>query len=72
MTSLGLDRLPNLQLKERGNHRGTIRFGGPGIVFPGLGWGIWAPALDPTPQFLAIEDAQHVYDQIERASRNAA
>ena len=70
-TSLSLDRLPNLQLKERGNRRGTIRFGGPAIVYAGLGWGIWTPALDPTPQFLAIEEAQRVYDQIERASRNA-
>jgi hypothetical protein len=34
--------------------------------------GIWTPALDPTPQFVAIEDAQRIYDQIDRASRRAA
>ena len=72
ITSLSLDRLPNIQLKERPNRRGTIRFGGPGIYHPAWGWVIWTPALDPTPQFIAIEDAQRIYDQIDRASRRAA
>jgi hypothetical protein len=72
VTSLSLDRLPNIQLKERGDRRGTIRFGGLGMGYAGWGWGIWTPTLDPTPQFLAIEEAQRVYEEIEHASRNAA
>jgi hypothetical protein len=29
------------------------------------------PALDPTPQFIAIENARSVFDQIQRASAEA-
>jgi len=27
----------------------------------------WSVALDPTPQFLSIEDARRVFDLIQRA-----
>ena len=58
-TAIGLGTLPGLDLTERRDGRGTIRFGQP--VSPGWNTGRsggWSPASDPTPQFLlAIEDA---------------
>lgn len=71
LTSLDLDRLPDLQLTERADGSGTIRFGAPAPYLAG-GWAIWTPALDPVPQFIAIENAQRAFDQIQRAARSAA
>jgi hypothetical protein len=71
LTSLGLDRLPDIQLSEDADRRGTIRFG---RSMPLWGWGsfvMWTPALDPTPQFIAIDDAESVFDLVQRASRAA-
>lgn len=69
MTSLSLDRLPDMQMSERPDGSGTIRFGAAAPYWAN-GWAIWTPALDPTPQFIAIDDAQRVFDQIQRASAN--
>ena len=72
-TALSLDRPPAVQLRQQANGRGTLRFG-PLAASP-LGWGgrggngSLAPALDPTPQFIAIEDAQGVVNQIQSAIR---
>ena len=72
-TALSLDRLPDANLSESSGGRGTIRFGEAGPMWGGRNnMSSLTPSLDPTPQFLAIEEARHVYDQIERASRNAA
>lgn len=71
VTSISLDRLPDMQLSERPGGSGTIRFGAPAPYWAG-GWAIWTPALDPVSQFIAIENAQRVFDQIQRAGRNAA
>jgi len=70
MTSLSLERLPDMQLNERADGSGTIRFGAPGPYWAN-GWAIWTPALDPVPQFVAIDNAQRVFDQIQRAGRSA-
>jgi hypothetical protein len=72
-TSLFLDRLPEVQLRERANGRGTLRFG-PSTSYWGrdAAFGLWSPALDPTPQFIGIENARDVFDQIQRSIRNAA
>jgi len=69
-TSLYLNQLPQSDLIERGSGRGTIRFGPPQMIYwgPRVSFGAWVPSLDPTPQFLGIEDARRVYDQIQRAS----
>jgi hypothetical protein len=67
-TALGLDRLPDVRLSLRGDGRGTLRFGQPASMFwSRQSFGAWSPALDPTPQFIAIDDAQGVFDQIQRA-----
>lgn len=66
--ALSLDRLPELILDQGTQGRGTIRFGQPPLI-----WGKGAyqqassltPALDPTPQFLAIEDANRVFAMIQ-------
>ena len=73
-TSLSLDRLPEVQLNERADGSGTLRFGAPtGYWGWGYtGFGAWSAALDPMPQFIAIADARGVFDKIQRAIRSAA
>lgn len=72
--AVDLDRLPAIDLTERGDGRGTIRFG-PDAGFGALGgvgaqYGIWTPAFDPIPQFIAIAGARQVADLIQtRADR---
>src|SRR5580704_8775894 len=72
-TAVSLDRLPDASISESAGGRGTIRFGEPAPL-----WGrrnsfaSWTPSLDPTPQFIGIEDARNVFDQIQRASRSGA
>jgi len=66
-TALNLERLPDIDLKEGGNGRGTIRFGQPVAIWGNRGMSAWSVALDPTPQFLSIEDARRVFDLIQRA-----
>jgi hypothetical protein len=69
-SAIALDRLPDTRLSERKDGCGTIRFGQRTSIFAGNGFSIWVPALDPTPQFLAISDAKRVFDIIQRASRD--
>lgn len=69
-TALAIDRLPELSLNERGDGGGTIRFSNAPNFFGGrTGFSGWSPALDGTPQFLAIPDAKAVFDQIQKLSR---
>ncbi len=69
-TALGLDRLPDTQLNEGGGGRGTIRFGSQTSLFGNRGFGSWNPALDPTPQFLAIENVRDVFNIIQRQANS--
>lgn len=69
--SLSLGRLPEVQLAERSDGSGTLRFGAPGVYSANRGFGYWSPALDPTPQFIGIPNARQVFDLIQRAARNA-
>ena len=66
--SVNLDRLPEATLNENSNGRGTIRFG-PGLTIWNNramgGFGAWVASLDPTPQFLAIEDVKKVSASIQ-------
>jgi hypothetical protein len=65
-----LDQLPEASLNESSNGRGTIRFG---PQAPLLGRRTnWTPSLDPTPQFIAIENARSVFDQIQMATKTSA
>ncbi len=66
-SALSLDRLPDANLSEGADGRGTIRFGTSTPDWAGRGWSSWTPALDPTPQLIGIEDARKVFDHIQRA-----
>ena len=68
-TAVSLDRLPDARLIEFKNNRGSIRFGHSAGVSSGRSFAAWVPALDPTPQFVAVPDARHVFDIVQRASR---
>jgi hypothetical protein len=71
-TAIGLGQLPDIDLAERGNGRGTIRFGqAASTMWNNRGGGVWSDALDPTPKFIAIEDARRVFDLIQRLARPA-
>jgi len=70
-TALAIDRLPELSLNERADGSGTIRFGGDSIFGRRNGFSGWSPALDGTPQFLAVPDARAVFDQIQKLGRTA-
>ena len=71
-TALALDRLSQVDLIERAGGLGTIRFvppparGNLSAMTPAF------PAFDPVPQFLAIEDARHVFDLIQRTAGKTA
>jgi hypothetical protein len=67
LTAVSLSQLADVQLTERRGGRGTIRFGQPASLSGRQGMSSWAPSLDPTPQFLAIEDASQVFDLIQRS-----
>ena len=72
-TALGLDRLPDASISESAGGRGTIRFGELAPMWGGRnGISSWTPSLDPTPQFIAIENARSVFDQIQLATRSGA
>ena len=69
--TLNLNRVPDVQMTEQANGRGTIRFGQVASSF-GRGFGSWSPALDPTPQFLSIDNVQSVFNEIQQAIRSVA
>jgi hypothetical protein len=70
-TSLAINRLPELSLDERADGRGTIRFQPQQPTWSNRNWSSWTPALDPTPQFLAVADARNVFDRIQKLSASA-
>lgn len=73
-TAIDLSRLPPLTLRPRAGGRGTIRFGEVTSVW-GRSWnnlGATMPSTDPTPQFLAIDNAQQVFDLIQRQQQKLA
>jgi hypothetical protein len=71
-TAIGLNQLPEATLSERGDGRGTIRFGAATPVWGSRGMSAWTPAFDPTPQFIAIENCRHVFDLIQQSSYQSA
>ena len=65
-TSIGLNAIPEAQLRLLSGGRGTIRFGQPPS---GAGnTGSMVPALDATPEFLDIHDASKVYDLVQETA----
>jgi hypothetical protein len=69
--ALSLNQLPQTSLSESANGRGTIRFGEQVSPRGGRGISSLAPSLDPTPQFIAIEDARRVFDAIQSTQNGA-
>lgn len=70
-TAIDLARLPDVDLAERKNGSGTVRFG-PAISMLGTrSMTGWSPSLDPTPQFIAIEGARRVFDLVQRTRQIA-
>lgn len=70
-TALNLNQLPDIDLAERGNGRGTIRFGRAPSTWNNRPSAAWSPALDPTPQFIAIEDSRRIFDLIQKLAQQA-
>lgn len=66
-SAMSLDQLPEVNLSESANGRGTIRFGTATPYWANGSFSSWTPSLDSVPQFLAIEDARRVFDHIQRA-----
>lgn len=64
--SINIERLPALELNERADGSGTIKFGTSGGAFNGGNFGIWQPTFDPTPQFIGIDNVRRVYELIQR------
>jgi len=61
---------PQASLRVAANGEGSILFGAPSSMFAmgnmAMGFGMWIPALDPTPQFAHIADAQKVFGEVQR------
>ena len=70
-TAIRLNRLPEATLKESTKGRGTIRFGEQASLWGGrnVGFEAWIASLDPTPQFLAINDARTVFAAIQHRAQ---
>jgi hypothetical protein len=72
-TAMSLDRMPDASLSERPDGRGTIRFGQQRPFWGNRGgFSVWSPSLDPTPQFIAIENARGVFDRLQLAAQKGA
>ena len=71
--ALALDRVPEATLAESANGRGTIRFAPQTTLWSGYGNGVgfWVPALDPTAQFLGIDEVSRVFAMLQDRSHGA-
>ena len=65
LKSVDIERLPALELNERADGSGTIRFGPPVNWFGSNNLAIWQPTFDPTPQFIRIPNVRSVYALIQ-------
>ncbi|MGH6838123.1 MAG: PH domain-containing protein [Methylocella sp.] len=66
-TAINLNRLPEASLTESANGRGTILFGQSASFWArghGDGFSNLTLSLDPSPRFIAIENARNVFEQI--------
>jgi hypothetical protein len=66
LQSLDIRHLPAVELKERSDGSGSIRFAQDRFRLMGSRFGIWSPAMDPMPQFLAIDNVRSVYSLIRQ------
>ena len=68
--SLDIARLPSLEVHEKSDGSGTIRFDRSNNWMAGGGLGIWQPSLDSSPQFIGIKNVSSVWQLIESQSAN--
>jgi hypothetical protein len=68
--SLDINRLPALELDERSDGSGAIRFGTSGGWLTGNNFGMWQPTFDPTPQFIRISNVRFVYEIIQKQTES--
>lgn len=66
LQSLDIRHLPVVELKEGSDGSGSIRFAQDRFLMMGSRFGIWSPAMDPVPQFLAIDNVRSVYALIRQ------
>jgi hypothetical protein len=70
LTTLDVGRIDQINFKPRGDRgdivfgpkQGLFGFGGRSIR---NGFSIWTPSLSDTPQFIGVENARRLFDQIE-------
>ena len=61
----------SIDLSERSDGSGTIRFGQAQPMSGNRGMSSWSPALDPTPQFIGIKDVRRVFDLIQKTGKKS-
>lgn len=66
--SLDINRLSSLELHEKSDCSGTIRFDNSFNWMSAGGFGIWQPSLDSSLRFLDIENVGSVYELIQEQS----
>lgn len=64
--SLDIARLPMLELSERGDGAGNIRFDSSRSWLRGNNMGVWIASTDPIPRFLRIDNVRNVYELIAK------
>jgi hypothetical protein len=64
--SVDIRHLPSIELSERSDGSGSIRFGQPASLFSGQNFGLWQPTFDATAQFLRIPNVRFVYELIHK------
>jgi hypothetical protein len=68
-TALNVRQLPTMSFNEAADGSGTIRFGEAFSAFGrNNGFGVWTPALDPTPQWIAVPNAAMLFRQLQQAA----
>jgi hypothetical protein len=69
ITSLDIRKLPTIELNERRDGTGSIRFGEQ-FMMAWARYGQWLPSMSFTPTFLAIPAVRKVYDLVQQAARS--
>lgn len=70
LRALDIGSLPSLELSERKDGSGSIRFGPTASIFMS-GNAMWYPGLDPTPAFLRVPGVRDVYTRIQKQAAEA-
>ena len=70
--AISVDRLPHARLSTRRSGRGDSRCGEPVPLWSGRGHATWSPALAPTPQFPAIEEARRIFNLVQRGASQSS